>query len=409
MSISLLLNNIIKPWCNLYCNSMKCDTTLTLPGLGTSSCLCTVNGVVSETTFPSSQPIGPSTDTTFAVESIIYSNGVTLAQDPTHLNYNAGNQTLTATHINSSSIPSLPLSVSNGGTANINYTLGDSVTTTSVNWDQRDLYDNGGNWSVKWQDRNLDDNNNIISVDYGNRTLNDTSAASSIDWTNRVIYDNSGTVPSIDYGNRVLDDSAGTTSIYWEGRTCLDASENPSVDYGNRNLRNASGTNLINWSGSVPVATNLIVSGVTANSKIHTNGSSQLVASPITYYYSVNNSTQSVPSGPANNNLVLGNTAISSGNITPVPSSGEVLISAVGIFQATFTAQLSGTVGCVLGFGIANTTPPSINIITPSLANGLVSLTCIFSNTTPSYYAVCITNGGSQTFTHCSLSINQIS
>jgi hypothetical protein len=86
---------------------MDCATGVTIDSLGTTSCLCTVGGVVTGTTFPPSGGIGPSTTTTFSAGSIIYSNGTNLAQDNTNLNYNSSTHALTV-----GSVAIVPIAIS---------------------------------------------------------------------------------------------------------------------------------------------------------------------------------------------------------------------------------------------------------------------------------------------------------
>lgn len=100
--------------------------------------------------------------------------------------------------------------------------------TTTVNWDDTTnglrLFDKYTTSSVDWGNRQLEDDGvlfsgtPIVSINWNNRTAHDTNSSGSIEWASRRLTDQTE-VPSIRWQNRALCDTAGTGVLEWDMAT----------------------------------------------------------------------------------------------------------------------------------------------------------------------------------------------
>lgn len=108
-----------------------------------------------------------------------------------------------------------------------------SNSFTSLNWDEKALYNNSGVLTVDWGLTVLKAANSIQTVDWGNGLLNDVSAG----------------VLAVNWGSRFLADSVGTTSVDWEHRQLTRADGTLAIDWQSNALLTA-GNSVLTWNGS---------------------------------------------------------------------------------------------------------------------------------------------------------------
>jgi hypothetical protein len=122
--------------------------------------------------------------------------------------------------------------------------INDVMGSTSINADDRDLYDSSAINSVNWEIRRL----------------TDTYTSRSIDWENRYLHDTSGNIIA-DWSLALLLDTGSNNSVDWQNRITIDTGTKTSIDWQNRKLRNSSGDENLNWSSGVSITGSLTVSG----------------------------------------------------------------------------------------------------------------------------------------------------
>lgn len=275
MSISILQDTHPKPWLNTSVNSMICQNQLDLPYLGDASCLCCVDGVVEQTSFPPSGGIGPSTTTTFPANVVIYSDGVHLAGDVTNFSFNDSTQLLTATNITSNTIKG------NGFVANTALYANGSQAINSSSTTATELgYVHGVTSAIQTQLNAIVASIPSLPVSIANGGTNSNS------FTSTAVPYFDGTKLNQDVSN--FSYNHGTSTLFadnFEGQRIqyvggaqnfadlslgqlLDNTSSTSVDVPNRNLVNAAGTTMANWTG-----TNISVSSpVTRSFSLAGNG-----------------------------------------------------------------------------------------------------------------------------------------
>lgn len=275
MSISILQDTHPKPWLNTSVNSMICQNQLDLPYLGDASCLCCVDGVVEQTSFPPSGGIGPSTTTTFPANVVIYSDGVHLAGDVTNFSFNDSTQLLTATNVTSNTIKG------NGFVANTALYANGSQAINSSSTTATELgYVHGVTSAVQTQLNAIVASIPSLPVSIANGGTNSNS------FTSTAVPYFDGTKLNQDVSN--FSYNHGTSTLFadnFEGQRIqyvggaqnfadlslgqlLDNTSSTSVDVPNRNLVNAAGTTMANWTG-----TNISVSSpVTRSFSLAGNG-----------------------------------------------------------------------------------------------------------------------------------------
>ena len=118
------------------------------------------------------------------------------------------------------------------------------VTALDFGGVTRVINDVFGSTSINADDRELYDSSTILSTNWEIRRLIDTSTSRSVDWENRYLQDTSG--------NIIAD---------WSLALLLDTGSNNSVDWQNRQLKNSSGNEVLNWSSGVAITGSLTVSG----------------------------------------------------------------------------------------------------------------------------------------------------
>lgn len=275
MSISILQDTHPKPWLNTSVNSMICQNQLDLPYLGDASCLCCVDGVVEQTSFPPSGGIGPSTTTTFPANVVIYSDGVHLAGDVTNFSFNDSTQLLTATNVTSNTIKG------NGFVANTALYANGSQAINSSSTTATELgYVHGVTSAIQTQLNAIVASIPSLPVSIANGGTNSNS------FTSTAVPYFDGTKLNQDVSN--FSYNHGTSTLFadnFEGQRIqyvggaqnfadlslgqlLDNTSSTSVDVPNRNLVNAAGTTMANWTG-----TNISVSSpVTRSFSLAGNG-----------------------------------------------------------------------------------------------------------------------------------------
>jgi len=105
-----------------------------------------------------------------------------------------------------------------GGTDSVsvqNRLLYDTLASTSVDWNGRELKNSSGVTTVNWGSTVAADSTAIDSINWESRNLLDTSAQLSVDWALRSGHDINSVV-SIDWDARRLYDSTGAGILNWE-------------------------------------------------------------------------------------------------------------------------------------------------------------------------------------------------
>jgi hypothetical protein len=122
--------------------------------------------------------------------------------------------------------------------------INDVMGSTSINADDRDLYDSSAINSVNWEIRRL----------------TDTYTSRSIDWENRYLHDTSGNIIA-DWSLALLLDTGSNNSVDWQNRITIDTGTKTSIDWQNRQLKDSNGNENLNWSSGVSITGSLTVSG----------------------------------------------------------------------------------------------------------------------------------------------------
>ena len=111
--------------------------------------------------------------------------------------------------------------ITSGGLGNIDTAqakLYDNLGTTSIDWNNYTLSDQGG-IAIDWNNHILyaDDLSgiNTASVDWNNRLLKNVSGLNTLKWDRQVLYDPTSNNDSVDWYSRYLVDSNGSTALEW--------------------------------------------------------------------------------------------------------------------------------------------------------------------------------------------------
>jgi hypothetical protein len=124
--------------------------------------------------------------------------------------------------------------------------INDVMGSTSINADERDLYDSSAINSVNWEIRRLIDSSGVVAMRWDQRLTYDTVDSQSIDWNIRQLkFDNDASDYTVDWNEGILQDTAAKFSVDWQ----------------NRQLKNSSGNEVLNWSSGVAITGSLTVSG----------------------------------------------------------------------------------------------------------------------------------------------------
>jgi hypothetical protein len=140
--------------------------------------------------------------------------------------------------------------------------LQDSAGTATVDWAFTALYGNNATYALNWNDREAYDSAEVIAISWDARRLIDSSGVIVMRWDQRLTYDTVNS-QSIDWNNRQLKFDNGTSdyTVDWNEGILQDTAANASIDWQNRQLKNSSGNEVLNWNSGVAITGSLTVSG----------------------------------------------------------------------------------------------------------------------------------------------------
>jgi hypothetical protein len=138
--------------------------------------------------------------------------------------------------------------------------INDVMGTSSINADERDLYDSSAINSVNWEIRRLIDSSGVVAMRWDQRLTYDTVDSQSIDWNIRQLkFDNDASDYTVDWNEGILQDTAAKFSVDWQ----------------NRQLKDSSGNENLNWSSGIKITGSALVSGsLTVTGSLTVSGSS---------------------------------------------------------------------------------------------------------------------------------------
>ncbi len=153
------------------------------------------------------------------------------------------------------------------------------VTALDFSGVTRAINDIMGSTSINADDRDLYDSSTILSVAWEGRRLVDTVSSQSVNWNDRLLkIDNGPGAFTVNWGGGLLRDTGSNNSVDWQNRIAIDTGTKTSVDWQNRQLKNSSGNEVLNWSSGVAITGSLTVSGsLTVTGSLLITGSSTLI------------------------------------------------------------------------------------------------------------------------------------
>jgi hypothetical protein len=136
------------------------------------------------------------------------------------------------------------------------------VTAISFDGVTRLINDVMGSTSINADDRDLYDSANINSISWEGRRLVDTVGSQSVNWNDRLLkIDNGPGAFTVNWGGGMLRDTNSINSVDWQNRITIDTETKTSIDWQNRQLKNSSGNEILNWQQGVSITGSLTVSG----------------------------------------------------------------------------------------------------------------------------------------------------
>jgi len=140
--------------------------------------------------------------------------------------------------------------------------INDVMGSTSINADDRDLYDSANINSISWESRRLLDSAAVGSIRWDLRSTYDTVDSQSIAWGARLLkIDNGPGAYTVNWGSGILRDTNAKNSVDWQNRTTIDTNNKKSIDWENRKLLNTNETELLNWQNQITITGSATVSG----------------------------------------------------------------------------------------------------------------------------------------------------
>jgi hypothetical protein len=154
--------------------------------------------------------------------------------------------------------------------------LQDAAGTVTVDWASLALYDNNATYALNWNDRDLYDSSAINSVNWEARRLIDSSGVIVMRWDQHLTYDTVNS-QSIDWNNRQLkfDNGSNDYTVDWSTGILQDTATKASIDWQNRQLKDINADTILNWSSGVAITGSALVSGsLTVTGSLTVSGSS---------------------------------------------------------------------------------------------------------------------------------------
>ena len=157
--------------------------------------------------------------------------------------------------------------------------INDVMGSTSINADDRDLYDSSAINSVNWEVRRLIDSSGVVAMRWDQRSTYDTVDSQSIDWSSRLLkIDNGPASYTVNWNTGILRDTNAKNSIDWQNRIAIDTANKDSINWQNRQLKDSTGTEILNWTSGVSITGSATVSGsLTVTGSLLITGSSTLI------------------------------------------------------------------------------------------------------------------------------------
>jgi len=138
----------------------------------------------------------------------------------------------------------------NGASPTLNWSSGllyDSSLATSADWTQRILIDGSNVYAANWDFRYLIDSSSVQSVGWGDRKLYDsTGTTTSVDWEARQMFYADGGY-SLLWGASALYTSGQAQVMDWENGQIFDTSEQLSIDWNQRALISPYNMAMFDW------------------------------------------------------------------------------------------------------------------------------------------------------------------
>jgi hypothetical protein len=157
--------------------------------------------------------------------------------------------------------------------------INDVMGTSSINADDRDLYDSSAINSVNWEVRRLIDSSAVVTMRWDQRSTYDTVDSQSIDWSSRLLkIDNGPASYTVNWNTGILRDTNAKNSIDWQNRIAIDTANKDSINWQNRQLKDSNGTEILNWTSGVSITGSATVSGsLVVTGSLLITGSSTLI------------------------------------------------------------------------------------------------------------------------------------
>jgi len=153
------------------------------------------------------------------------------------------------------------------------------VTAISFDGVTRVINDVMGSTSINADDRELYDSSTVLSATWDGRRLVDTVSSQSVNWNDRLLkIDNGPGAFTVNWGGGLLRDTGSNNSVDWQNRIAIDTANKDSINWQNRQLKDTSGNEVLNWQSGVTITGSTFISGsLTLTGSLYITGSATLI------------------------------------------------------------------------------------------------------------------------------------